>query len=77
MSCVHANFVVLLASECGIWDRLCAPCLNGKNILDVCTMGSKVKKLMQGCAQVSLIVFYLILATNKKQGRDSMTPKGK
>jgi hypothetical protein len=32
---------------------------------------------MQGRAQVSLIVFYLILATNKKQKRNSMTPKGK
>jgi len=32
---------------------------------------------MQGCAQVSLIVFYLILATNKKQKRNSITPKGK
>jgi len=32
---------------------------------------------MQGRAQVSLIVFYLILATNKKEKRNSMTPKGK
>ena len=32
---------------------------------------------MQGRAQVSLIVFYLILATNKKQKRNSMTTKGK
>jgi len=45
-------------------------------MLDVSSRGSKVKKLMQGRAQVSLIVFYLILATNKKQKRNSMTPKG-
>jgi len=32
---------------------------------------------MQGRAQVSLIVFYLILATLKKQKRKSMTLKGK
>ena len=32
---------------------------------------------MQGREQVLLIVFYLILATNKKQKRNSMTPKGK
>jgi len=32
---------------------------------------------MPGCAQVSLIVFYQIQATNKKQKRNSMTPKGK
>ena len=32
---------------------------------------------MLGRAQVSLIVFYQILATNKKQKRNSMTPKGK
>jgi len=32
---------------------------------------------MQGRAQVSLIVFYLIIATNKKQKGNSMTPKGK
>jgi len=32
---------------------------------------------MEGRAQVSLIVFDLILATNKKQKRNSMTPKGK
>ena len=32
---------------------------------------------MQGRPQVSLIVFYLILATNKKQKRNSMTLKGK
>ena len=49
----------------------------GKNILDVSSRGSKVKDLMQGRAQVSLIVFYLILATNKKQKRNSMTRKGK
>jgi len=49
----------------------------GKNILDVSSRGSKVKKLMQGHAQVSLIVFKPILATNKKQKRISMTPKGK
>jgi len=58
-------------------DRLCEACPIGKNILDVSSSGSKVKKLMQGRAQVSLIVFYLILATNKKQKRNSMTPKGK
>lgn len=57
--------------------RLCEACPIGKNILDVSSRGSKVKKLMQGRAQVSLIVFYLILATNKKQKRNSMTPKGK
>ena len=32
---------------------------------------------MQGHAQVSLIVFYVMLATNKKQKRNSMTPKRK
>jgi len=32
---------------------------------------------MQGCAQVLLIVFYLILATKKKQKRNSMTLEGK
>ena len=32
---------------------------------------------MEGRAQVSLIVFYLILATNKKQKGNSMTPNGK
>jgi len=58
-------------------DRLCKACPIGKNILDVSSRGSKVKKLMQGRAQVSLIVFYLILATNKKQKRNSITPKGK
>jgi len=58
-------------------DRLCEACPIRKNILDVSSRGSKVKKLMQGCPQVSLIVFYLILATNKKQKRNSMTPKGK
>jgi len=58
-------------------DRLCEVCPIGKNILDVSSRGSKVNKLMQGGAQVSLIVFYLILATNKKQKRNSMTSKGK
>jgi len=33
--------------------------------------------VMQGRALVSLIVFYLIHATNKKQKRNSMKPKGK
>jgi len=58
-------------------DRQCEACPIGKNILAVSSRGSKVKKLMQGRAQVSLIVFYLILATNKKQQRNSMTSKGK
>ena len=58
-------------------DRLCKACPIGKNILDVSLGGCKVKKLMQGRAQLSLIVFNLILATNKKQKRNSMTPKGK
>jgi len=58
-------------------DRLCEACSIGKNILDFSSRGSKVKKLMQGRTQVSLIVFYLILATNKKQKRNSMRPKGK
>jgi len=58
-------------------DRLCEACPIRKNILDVNSRGSKVKKLMQGRAQVLLVVFYLILATNKKQKRNSMTPKGK
>jgi len=58
-------------------DRLCGARPIGKKILDVSSRGSKVKKLMQGRAQVSLIVFYLILATNKKQKRNSMTLKGK
>jgi len=57
--------------------RLCEACPIWKNILDVSSRGSKVKKLMQGRAQVSLIVFYLILATNKKQKRNSMTLMGK
>jgi len=58
-------------------DRLCEAYPIGKNILEVSSRGSKVKKLIQGRAQVLLIVFYLILATNKKQKRNSMTPKGK
>jgi len=58
-------------------DRLCEVCPIGKNILDVSSRGSKVKKLMQGRVQVSLIVFYPILATNKKEKRNSMRPKGK
>jgi len=58
-------------------DRVCEACPIGKNILDVSSRGSKVKKLMPGRAQVSLIVFYLILAMNKKQKRNSMPPKGK
>jgi len=58
-------------------NRLCEACPIGKNILDVSSRGSNVKKLMQGREQVLLIVFYLILATNKKQKRNSMTPKGK
>ena len=75
--CILVNCLVLLAIACGVIDRLCKACPIGKNILDVSSRGSKVKKLMQGSAQVSLIVFYLILATNKKQKRNSMTPKGK
>jgi len=58
-------------------DRLCEACPIGKNIFDVSSRGSKVKKLMQGRAQVSLIVFYQILAMQKKQKRNSMTTKGK
>jgi len=58
-------------------DRVCEACLIGNNILDISSRGSKVKNLMQGRAKVSLIVFYLILATNKKQKRNEMTPKGK
>jgi len=58
-------------------DRLCEACRIGKNILDVSSRGSKVKKLMHWCAQVLLIVFYLILATNKKLKRNSMTLNGK
>jgi len=46
-------------------------------MLDISSRGSKVKKLKQRHAQVSLIVFYLILATNNEQKRNSMTPKGK
>jgi len=66
-----------VAIACRVKDRLCEACSIGKNILDVSSRGSKVKKLMQGHAQVSLIVFYLILATNKKQKRNSITRKGK
>jgi len=58
-------------------ERQCEACPIGKNILHVSLRGSKVKKLMQGRAQVSLIVFYPILVTNKKQERNSMTPKRK
>ena len=76
-SCILANCLVLLAIACRVMDRLCEVCPIGKNILDVSSRGSKVNKLMQGGAQVSLIVFYLILATNKKQKRNSMTSKGK
>jgi len=57
--------------------RLCEVYPIRKKVLDVSSRGSKVKKLMQGRAQVSLIVFYLILPTNKKQKRNSITPKGK
>ena len=62
---------------CQVMDRLCEACPIGKKILDFSSRGSKVKKLMQGRVQVSLIVFYLTLATNKKQKRNSMTPEGK
>jgi len=58
-------------------DRPCKVSPIGKKILDVSSRGTKVKKLMPWCAEVSLIVFYLILATNKKQKRNSITPKGK
>jgi len=58
-------------------DRLCEACPIGKNTLDISGRGSKVKKLLEGRTQVVLIVFYLILATNKKQKRNAMTPKGK
>ena len=58
-------------------DRLCEACPIGNKILDVSSRASKVKKRMQRCAQVSLIVFYLILATNKEQKRNGMTSKGK
>ena len=50
---------------------------NREKHIRLSSRGSKVKKLMQGRAHVSLIVFYLILATNKKQKRNSMTAKGK
>jgi len=50
---------------------------NREKHLDFSSRGSNVKKLMQGRAQVLLIVFYLKLATNKKQKRNSVTPKGK
>jgi len=66
-----------MAIACRLMDRLCEACPIGKNILDVSSRGCKVKKLIQGHAQVSIIVFYLILATKKKQKRNSMTPKGK
>jgi len=58
-------------------DRVCKACPIGKKILDVSSRGSKVKKLIQGRALVSFIVLYLILATKKKQQRNSMTAKGK
>jgi len=58
-------------------DRLYEAWPIWKNLLDVSSRGSKVNKLMQGRAQVSSIVFYLIPATNKKQKRNSRTPKGK
>jgi len=72
-----ANRLVLLNMPCGIMDTLCKACQIGKNILDISSRGSTVKKLRQGRARVLLIVFYLILATNKKQKINSMTPKGK
>jgi len=77
MSCIFANSLVLLAITCCVMDRLCEAYPIGKNIIDVSSRGSKVKKLMPECTQVSLIMFSLILATNKKQKRNSITPKGK
>ena len=68
---------MLWAIACRVIDRLYEACTIGKNILYVSSRGSKVKKLMQESAHVSLIVFYLIRVTNKKQKRNSMTLKRK